>query len=192
MRLSNLIPARTTLVSLVLSCFVGSASAYFKITQPASNSTWVNGAVNPVSWTKGLLDGISSFDVELARLSQDGLIMVAKDVPTSGNSFNILLQDVPAADDYFLLFLNVTHGAMYSISPKFTIVSSSSSASSTPSPTSGATVTVSGGPDPTKLFATTFPATSGSIRVIGGWSRKATGAAAILGGCLLGGILTLW
>lgn len=185
--------------------------AYFKITQPASNSTWVNGAVNPVSWTKGLLDGISSFDVELARLSQDGLIMVAKDgtssmvrlpqvvrhltklpVPTSGNSFNILLQDVPAADDYFLLFLNVTHGAMYSISPKFTIVSSSSSASSTPSPTSGATVTVSGGPDPTKLFATTFPATSGSIRVIGGWSRKATGAAAILGGCLLGGILTLW
>lgn len=38
---------------------------------------WANGDVNPVRWTKGLLDGVNDVDLELARLSTDGLILVA-------------------------------------------------------------------------------------------------------------------
>ena len=56
-----------------------SFAAYFVISQPAKGEQWVNGAVNPISWTKGLLDGVNSLDIELARLSQDGLIFVARD-----------------------------------------------------------------------------------------------------------------
>ena len=59
--------------------FVMIFSAYFLITEPSSSTTWVNGAANLITWSKGLLDGITSFDVELARLSQDGLIFIAKD-----------------------------------------------------------------------------------------------------------------
>ena len=54
-------------------------AAYFVINTPANGIQWSNNAVNPVSWTKGLLDGVTSVDVELARLSTDGLIFVAKD-----------------------------------------------------------------------------------------------------------------
>lgn len=53
--------------------------AYFVINQPAKGATWVNNAVNPISWTKGLLDGVTAVDIELARLSEDGLIFVARD-----------------------------------------------------------------------------------------------------------------
>lgn len=49
------------------------------INQPAKGATWVNNAVNPISWTKGLLDGVTAVDIELARLSEDGLIFVARD-----------------------------------------------------------------------------------------------------------------
>jgi hypothetical protein len=49
------------------------------ITTPSTTSVWQNGAANVVTWTKGLLDNIHEFDVEIARLSQDGLIFVAKD-----------------------------------------------------------------------------------------------------------------
>ena len=37
----------------------------------------MNGQANPVIWKKGLLDGVPMFDLELARLSEDGLILVA-------------------------------------------------------------------------------------------------------------------
>jgi hypothetical protein len=49
------------------------------IMEPVSSTTWVNGAANLVSWTKGLLDGIDTFDIEMARLNQDGLTFVARD-----------------------------------------------------------------------------------------------------------------
>ena len=53
--------------------------AYFIINEPDSSSQWSNGASNLISWTKGLEDGIDAFDVELARLTDDGLIFVARD-----------------------------------------------------------------------------------------------------------------
>lgn len=61
-------------------------TGYFLITEPSSSTTWVNGAANLITWSKGLLDGITSFDVELARLSQDGLIFIAKDGEFDGSS----------------------------------------------------------------------------------------------------------
>lgn len=35
--------------------------------------------MNLVSWVKGVGDGIDGVDIEMSRLSQDGLIYVAKD-----------------------------------------------------------------------------------------------------------------
>jgi hypothetical protein len=47
------------------------------ITFPNSTQPWVNGQMNHISWVKGLLDEITGFDVELARLSSDSLIFLA-------------------------------------------------------------------------------------------------------------------
>lgn len=52
-------------------------TAYFIVNEPAKGGQWVNGVANHVSWTKGLLDDVSSFDVEMSRMSVDGLIYVA-------------------------------------------------------------------------------------------------------------------
>lgn len=51
--------------------------AYFQFIQPTTGTEWINGQTNPVIWKKGLLDGVPTFDLELARLSEDGLILVA-------------------------------------------------------------------------------------------------------------------
>lgn len=48
------------------------------ISEPTRESQWTNGVANPVTWQKGVLDGIAGFDVEMARLSQDGLTFVAR------------------------------------------------------------------------------------------------------------------
>jgi hypothetical protein len=58
---------------------MGFSLAYFIITEPSPTTTWQNGVPNLITWSKGLQDGVSTFDIELARLSQDGLIFVAKD-----------------------------------------------------------------------------------------------------------------
>jgi hypothetical protein len=52
--------------------------AYFVITEPTRTSQWVAGMPHPVTWSKGANDGIVMVDVELSRLSQDGLIFVAR------------------------------------------------------------------------------------------------------------------
>ncbi|KAJ7684802.1 hypothetical protein DFH06DRAFT_1156682 [Mycena polygramma] len=156
---------------LVLAAFVSSASAYFMVTAPKLNDQWANGDTRMVSWTKGAKDGITSFDIEMSRLSTDGLTLIAKNVPSadsSQKSLNIMLQDVPPGDDYFLLFLNSTHGVMYATSPRFSVLAAgaSSNVSSGTNP-KAATVTVSGAPNPTQAFATTFPlATSGASRLV--------------------------
>jgi hypothetical protein len=74
------------------------------------------------------------------------------------SSLNVHLNDVPPGDDYFLLLFNSTHGGMYATSERFTVLSSSASPSSAlaSAATGVTTVTVSGAPDPTKLFATTL------------------------------------
>ncbi|TFK48119.1 hypothetical protein OE88DRAFT_1664487 [Heliocybe sulcata] len=164
MRFSSIPATILSLLSAWLLLPLAVHGSYFEITSPSNGTQWVNGQANPVTWEKGLLDGITSFDVELARLSQDGLLYAAKDVPADTSSLNIYLQNVPAADDYFLLFLNSTHGVMYTVSDKFSIVASSSSASSTPQPlTSAPTVSISGGPNPTNAFATTFPPSANGV-----------------------------
>jgi hypothetical protein len=53
-------------------------TAYFVINQPTKGAQWANGDTNYASWTQGLGQGIDSFDVELARLSTDGLLFVAR------------------------------------------------------------------------------------------------------------------
>ncbi|KAJ3758490.1 hypothetical protein EV360DRAFT_94621 [Lentinula raphanica] len=182
---------------LIIACIASQASSYFIINEPTSSSQWSNGASNLISWTKGLEDGIDAFDVELARLTDDGLIFVARDVPCAKSdtpALNIYLQDVPAADDYFLLFLNSTPGIMYATSSRFTILDSSTSANASQPSTnpSAATVTVSGSPNPTQLFATTFALANGSPVLISNFGHISIGLGSALLCCLLSAAWLLW
>jgi hypothetical protein len=52
---------------------------FFQVTSPTQGTKWVNGQTYPVTWTKGLLDGIARFDLELTRMNTDGLIFIARD-----------------------------------------------------------------------------------------------------------------
>jgi len=172
------------------------------ITTPTKNTAWVNGQANAVTWSKGLLDGVNVVDVELARLTQDGLTFVAMNYPTtSSSSLNIYLQDIPAGDDYFLLFLNSTHGVMYATSPRFTILAASATVPSNLSTAAAIanvpTATVSGAPNPTMAFATTFPAVAnaatsafGSWRE--GWTRSLLGVGVAFGFGLGSAVWTVW
>ncbi|PFH48194.1 hypothetical protein AMATHDRAFT_150478, partial [Amanita thiersii Skay4041] len=135
-------------------------SAYWIVSEPTRGTKWKNGAVNLIQWEKGRLDGVEFFDIEMARLNDNGLTLIARGVPAKQTSLNVMLQDVPPGDDYFILFINATHGVMHGTSERFTILSTSDSSSSsvtTPAPDkSSPTITISGAPDPTKPFATTL------------------------------------
>ncbi|KAF7295195.1 hypothetical protein MIND_01058300 [Mycena indigotica] len=153
---------------LLAASALSPASGYFVVTSPSLNDQWVNGETHQVSWSKGAKDGVTSFDIEMSQLSATGLTLIAKNVPSSDGdqkSINILLQDVPPGNDYFLLFLNSTHGVMHGTSPRFTILPAGSNGniSSTTNP-KAATVTVSGSPNPTQAFATTFPLVASDAR----------------------------
>lgn len=52
--------------------------AYFIVEAPSLNGQWVNNATNVASWVKGAQDGIFGFDMEMTRMSQDGLFLMAK------------------------------------------------------------------------------------------------------------------
>jgi len=180
---------------LVLTALVSSVSSYFVVTAPKLHDQWANGETRMVSWSKGALDGVSSFDIEMSQLSTDGLTLIAKNVPStekSEKSINILLQDVPPGDDYFLLFINSTHGVMHATSPRFSILpAGTASNSSTATNPKAATVTVSGAPNPTQAFATTFAiATNGVSRLLHGGQTWGV-ASAVLGG-VLGATWTLF
>jgi hypothetical protein len=110
------------------------------------------------------------------------------------NAIALFLTDVPPADDYFLLFLNSTHGVTYTVSPRFTILASGKTPSSTPPSTAAdVTVSVSGGPDPTMLYATTFPPVSAALRAIWpGMGMQVFGMACVLLGAAMGGVMALW
>ncbi|KAF8584397.1 hypothetical protein K439DRAFT_1142240 [Ramaria rubella] len=186
MRLPNRV---LSLVLLFAPTNVLSDPPYFIINQPAKGSQWVNGQTNYATWTQGIGQGIDIFDVELARLSTDGLLFVAKNVPSNAPSLPIMLTDVPPADDYFLLFINSTHGLMYSMSQRFSVVSAGQNSSTKPPATSKgqqllATVSLSGSPNPTSSFAYTFAPTSGSIEA---WSMWKIGGASFAGA-----FTTLW
>ena len=51
----------------------------FTVTYPTKGTEVGNGQVFPITWSKGLLDGIDIFDLEFARMSTDGLILAARD-----------------------------------------------------------------------------------------------------------------
>ncbi|TFY78459.1 hypothetical protein EWM64_g5555 [Hericium alpestre] len=182
--------SRFALAAVLFSPLV---AAYFQVNSPTAGTQWVNGETYPMSWTKGVLDGIDTFDIELSRMTHDGLQFVAKDVPSTAGSVNVMLQDVPAGDDYFLLFLNSTHGVMYANSARFTILDSSSTSNTTGLKVDATkpTVTVSGGPDPTAVFATTFPPSANGVVAIHSWTAHALGMLSIVSLGLVGGALTV-
>ncbi|KAF7311683.1 Galactose-1-phosphate uridylyltransferase [Mycena kentingensis (nom. inval.)] len=156
-------------VCSILAAVLQPAFGYFVVNSPALHDVWVNGETHQVSWTKGARDGITSFDIEMSRLGSSGLTFVAKNVPSadsSQRSINILLQDVPPGDDYFLLFLNSTHGLMHATSQRFSVLAAGSSGGNMSSATNpkAATVTVSGPPHPTQAFATTFAIAANAAR----------------------------
>ncbi|KAI0298022.1 hypothetical protein B0F90DRAFT_1867904 [Multifurca ochricompacta] len=136
----------------------------FQVTAPTKGTQWVNGQTYPVTWTKGLLDGIELFDLELTRMNTEGLVLVARDGESLYLRLNIQINSVPPGDDYFLLFLNSTHGVLYGNSQSFSIVNSGSGNSSVNPLPSKPTVTVSGGPNPTAQFATTFAQSANGVR----------------------------
>ncbi|KAG2137835.1 uncharacterized protein EDB93DRAFT_1166133 [Suillus bovinus] len=179
------------LVSLLSSLI--SVDAYFVVNQPGSSTSWKNGSPYPVSWTLGLQDGFDTFDIEITRLSRVGIYFVAKELPITMSSLNVVLQDVPAGDDYFLICINSTAGVTYSVSSRFSVVDANATGSN-PSPASAPTVTVSGVPNPLSTFAQTFgPSTNGVARP--GWAgirNQVTAISVAVGAALIGGVMVLY
>jgi len=167
------------------------ASAYFIIQNPGNGTQFVNNAANVITWTKGV-DNIMGFDLEMTRMSKDGLSLIARNVPSKPSTLYVYIENVPPGDDYFFLFINSTIGQMYAISSTFSIVAADTTPSVTPpSPVDGVpTVTVSGTPVPTPLFATTFPTLpSGAVALF--TSNQINALLLMLLSCAFGASLTL-
>ncbi|KAK0222123.1 hypothetical protein IW262DRAFT_1460438 [Armillaria fumosa] len=187
---------RCTLSLLYLATLASCIThSYFMVKEPREGAQWSNSAVNVLSWEKGVWDGVTHFDIEMTRLSEDGITYIAYNVPSqpySPTSLNIYLEDVPTGDDYFVLLINSTHGVMHCLSPRFSIVNATASASSSVTPDSSIpTVTVSGAPDPTKGFVTTFASRASSV-VWGAGHAQAYGGATLLVGVVVGAMMVLW
>ncbi|KAG2143590.1 hypothetical protein DEU56DRAFT_791425 [Suillus clintonianus] len=179
------------LVSLLSSLI--SVDAYFVVNQPGTSTTWKNGSPFPVTWTLGLEDGIDTFDIEITRLSRVGIYFVAKGLPITMSSLNVVLEDVPAGDDYFLICMNSTVGRTYSVSSRFSVADANATGSN-PSPASAPTVTVSGIPNPLSHFAQTFAATTNGV-ARSGWAgirNQVTAITVAVGAVLIGGVMTLY
>lgn len=180
------------ILALLLSSLI-SVDAYFVVNQPGSSTSWKNGSPYPVSWTMGLKDGFDTFDIEITRLSRGGIYFVAKELPVTMSSLNVVLQDVPAGDDYFLICINSTAGVTYSVSSRFSVVDANATGSN-PSPASAPTVTVSGLPNPLSHFAQTFgPSTNGVAPP--GWAgikNQVTAISVSVGAALIGGVMMLY
>ena len=55
-----------------------SFAAFFIVLNPANGTQMVNNATNAITWTKGAQDGIFGFDLEMTRMSKDGLFLIAR------------------------------------------------------------------------------------------------------------------
>ncbi|KAG8902104.1 hypothetical protein FRB99_004831 [Tulasnella sp. 403] len=155
--------------------------SYFHITRPAAGDQWTQGQAHAANWVHAV-DNIDIVDVELARMSTSGLLLAAREVPTRWGSLNLLLGDVPPGDDYYLVFLNVTHGVVYSVSQKFTILppdgTSANSTTQVAADPSKPTVTVTGAPGPLMSFAATYgPQAAGAASL---WSGLADGRTTLM------------
>jgi hypothetical protein len=108
------------------------------------------------------------------------------------SSLNVVLEDVPAGDDYFLICMNSTVGRTYSVSSRFSVTDANATGSN-PSPASAPTVTISGTPGPLSHFAQTFgPSTNGVARP--GWPgirNQVTAITVAVGAALIGGVMVL-
>jgi len=189
---SNILSSIWMVVCVVWVWQITYASAYFIIESPVNGTQLVNNVTSAISWTKGVDDGIFGFDLEMTRMSTDGLYLIARNVLSKPNAINILFEDVPPGDDYFLLFINSTIGQMYAISSTFSILAADATPSVTPpSPVGGVpTVTASGTPIPTPLFATTFATLpSGAVALFS--STQVNALLLTLLGCAFGASLTL-
>jgi len=165
-------------VLLILPLSLANGPSYFYITKPAASDQWTQGQPHATNWIHAV-DGIDVVDIELGRTSTTGLLLAAREVPTKWGSLNLLLGEVPPGDDYYLIFLNVTHGLVYSISDQFTILpadtSSANSSAQIAPDASKPTVTVTGAPGPTMLFAATYgPQAAGATALWGGLSDGRT------------------
>lgn len=163
-------------LSIFLPLSIAMGPSYFHINKPAAGDQWTQGQAHSTTWIHAV-DNIEIVDVELARMGSSGLLFVSREVPTGWGSLNILLNDVPPGDDYYFVFLNVTHGVVYSVSERFTILdSSTASANSTAQlapDASKPTVTVTGSPGPLQTWGTTFgPQAAGAVAL---WSGLADG-----------------
>ena len=63
---------------LVFIVYPGSFTAYFIIEQPQSSTQWVNNVPTLITWSKGVGDGVTMFDLEMTSMSQDGLSLIAR------------------------------------------------------------------------------------------------------------------
>ena len=107
------------------------------VTEPSTTSIWQNGVPNVIKWTKGLLDNIHAVDIELARLSRDGLIFIAKDgLSVRPFPFNQLTQPPPFHQSQQPLDMPSTSSSKMCLQPTTTLSSSSTprTASCTPPP----------------------------------------------------------
>jgi len=143
-----------------LCVVLASTPSYFYVTAPTLNASWTNNGLNVVKWVSAK-EGIAKVDMQLVRLSVDGVLPIAQAIPTSWGGLNIVLQDTPEGNDYFILLLDSGGSTIYSLSQRFSISKGASPASNgLPSPVP--TATVSGAPNPTMQFAATYGASSAS------------------------------
>jgi len=189
----------TTVLTLLVASIplsIAQGPSYFYITKPAAGDQWTQGDPHATNWVHAV-DGIDIVDVELGRMGSSGLLFAAREVPTKWGSLNLLLGNVPPGDDYYFIFLNVTHGLVYSISERFTILPASASSANSSSevgadPTKP-TVTITAGPGPFQTFAQTFgPQAAGAVSILGGLADGKTTlaivsavAASLVGGALI-------
>ncbi|KAF8729786.1 hypothetical protein AX14_006035 [Amanita brunnescens Koide BX004] len=179
---------------LVLCAFFAlQTGAYFTFSQPTLNTKWQNNDVNELSWTKGKLDGVDTFDIEFTRMSVNGNWEVAKGLSGQQTSLNVMIQNLPSGNDYFAIFLNSTGGIVYAVSPRFTVLSPTNTSSSSSQANGAPTVTISGSPNPTQQFATTFPAgiSSALTQNAGRWQVQAAAVGVAVVTSLLGALWTL-
>ena len=55
-----------------------SFAAYFIIESPGNGTQLVNNVTSAITWAKGVEDGIFGFDLEMTRMSVDGLYLIAR------------------------------------------------------------------------------------------------------------------
>lgn len=115
-------------------------------------------------------------------------------VPDTMTSLNVVLQDVPSGDDYFLLCRNSTAGITYSVSPRFSVADANTTGSN-PSPASAPTVTVSGTPNPLSQFAQTFGPNAANGVAQPRWAgvgKQVTAISVVMGAVLVGGVMVFY